>query len=248
MSEALQAWTNENTGGLLGEYTKDMRLDKDTVLAIVSTIYYRAAWVDEFREQNNTRETFHGTKGDTTVDMMHCSDMLGVYRTDAFTSVGLNLSDSGAMYFYLPSEGTDVNDLVSDPDILKATDYDNIDNWSYPEVHLSVPKFKVSGKTDLLEIIQKLGITDALDSALADFSPLSDTLEDVYLSTAEHAAMVEIDEHGVTGAAYTELALAEGAAEPDEVLDLVFDRPFLFVITGKDGSVLFSGVVRNIES
>ena len=60
--------------------------------------------------------------------------------------------------------------------------------------------------------------------------------------------MIEIDEYGVTGAAYTELALAEGAAEPDEVIDLVLDRPFLFVVTGLDGSVLFAGVVRNIDA
>ena len=32
-----------------------------------------------------------------------------------------------------------------------------------------------------------------------------------------------------------------------EIIDFVLDRPFMFVITGADGSILFSGVVRNIE-
>ena len=59
--------------------------------------------------------------------------------------------------------------------------------------------------------------------------------------------MVEIDENGVTGAAYTMLAVTEGAALPDETLDFVLDRPFLFIVTGADGSVLFSGIVRNID-
>ncbi len=33
---------------------------------------------------------------------------------------------------------------------------------------------------------------------------------------------------------------------PQETLDIVIDRPFLFVITGRDGAVLFSGIVRNL--
>ena len=59
--------------------------------------------------------------------------------------------------------------------------------------------------------------------------------------------MVEVDENGVTGAAYTEIALAEGAAEPEEEIDFIVDRPFLFMVTGRDGSVLFAGIVKNIE-
>ena len=247
MSRALQDWTDENTGGLLKEYTKDMSLSPDTVLAIVSTIYYRAAWLDEFRAEDVTKETFHGVKGDTDVDMLHRSDMMEVYRGDAFTSVALNLQDGGTMYFCLPEEGTDVNALPADPEVLLAASWEDSPKRSWPMVNLSVPKFRVSGRTDLRDIIKELGVTDALDPSRSDFSPLMEDADGLFLSTAEHAAMVEIDEHGVTGAAYTELLLAKGAALANEKTDLVFDRPFLFIITGKDGSVLFSGVVRNIE-
>ena len=114
-------------------------------------------------------------------------------------------------------------------------------------MNLSVPKFKVSSKTDLLEIIRELGVTDALDDTLADFTPLTEDRDNLYLSKAKHAAMIEIDEHGVTGAAYTELALTEGAAHPDETIDFVVDRPFMFIVTGKDGSILFAGIVKNID-
>ncbi len=250
MNKALQKWTDENTGGLLGEYTKDMKLDPATVLAIVSTIYYKAAWLDEFYSEGNTRETFHGTKGDSTVEMMHRSDTMAVNRTDRFTSVGLGLQDSGSMYFYLPAEGVDVNDLAKDPDVLREAAYDGDVEWSYPLVNLSLPKFRVSGKTDLLETIKKLGVTDALDPGLSDFTPLTkdpEEAEGLFIGAAEHAALVEVDEKGVTGAAYTELMVTEGAALPDETIDLVFDRPFFFIVTGVDGSVLFSGIVRNID-
>ena len=247
MDEALRTWTDENTGNLLQEYTKDMYVSKDLVVDIVSTIYYKAMWENEFSSGANTQDTFHGSKGDTTVEMMHRSDMMGAYQTDRFTAVGLTLRDSGDMYFYLPNEGVDVNDLLTDPDILKAPRYKEYDpNRSNPLVNLSIPKFKVSKKTDLLPMLRALGITDVLDSELSDFTPLTKDRDDLYLAKADHAAMIEIDEEGVTGAAYTELEV-DGAGAALEVLDFVVDRPFLFVVTGKDGSILFSGVIRNIE-
>lgn len=248
MNQALQKWTDDNTGGLLTEYTKEMSMDSDTVLEILSTIYFKAMWVEDFQENKTTQEIFHGTAGDSNVDMMHRTDMSSVYRTDKFTALGLGLNDSGSMHFLLPNENVDINSLVSNPDIMKAIQNDGEDkNWLFPLVHMSIPKFKVSGKIDLIDAIRSLGVTDALDYNLADFTPLTTDRDDLYLSKAQHAAMVEIDEHGVTGAAYTELAVSMGAAKPDEEIDFVLDRPFMFIVTGRDGSVLFSGIVRNID-
>jgi serine protease inhibitor len=248
MTHALQAWTDQNTGGLLKEYTEGMKLSPDTVLALVSTIYYKAAWYDTFWEGATSPGTFHGVKGDTEAEMMHRSDVMGIYRTDAFTGISLGLMDSGAMHFYLPAQGKDAGSLVTNPDIWKVLSHDQEEGWSYPEVNLTLPKFKVSGKTDLIPVLSELGIRDVMDPSLSDFSPLKKDADGLALTAAEHAAMVEIDENGVTGAAYTELSVEETAAlEPEEVIDLTFDRPFLFMVTGRDGSVLFSGVVRNIE-
>ena len=244
MDEALQTWVDENTGGLLSEYVKDLELDKNTVLELLSTIYYKAVWTCDFLPQNTDKQVFHGTKGDTTVDMMHQSDVHSVCRTDTFTVLDMGLTDSGSMFFYLPDEGVDVSSLASDPEVFRVLRQD--DGWSYPEVNLSLPKFEISEKTDLLDTVRSLGVVDALDPNVSDFTPLTQEADQIYLSKAEHAATVKIDEHGVIGAAYTALPM-EAAGEWDESFDFVLDRPFLFVITGADGSVLFSGIVRNIE-
>lgn len=138
----------------------------------------------------------------------------------------------------------DVNELVDDPTLLQALRADA--RASYPMVKLSVPKFKVSGKQDLRDMLGKLGVTDVLDPAKADFTALTSDAKDFFLSKADHAAVVEIDEKGVSAAAYTDLGIL-GAGMPQKTLEFVLDRPFVFVVTGWDGSVLFTGVVRNIE-
>ena len=68
MDQALRTWTDDNTGGRLKEYTKDMAIAPDTVFELVSTIYYKAMWRETFWESNTVQETFHGTAGDTDVD------------------------------------------------------------------------------------------------------------------------------------------------------------------------------------
>lgn len=244
MDQALQQWTNDNTGGMLAPYVKDMKTNPDMVFELVSTIYYKAPWVFTFREEATRRETFHGTSGDTTVDMMHNREIQSVYRSDTFTAIDLGLRYGGSMIFLLPNEGVNVNTLLSDPNLMSVVQRDRSDErWSSKDVSLSLPKFSVSAKSDLLGLLRSFGVTDAMDSTKSDFTPLTSDRK-IALTKADHAAIVEIDEQGVTAAAYTDQMGVEAMAEH---IELVFDRPFMFAVTGSDSSILFAGVVRNIS-
>ena len=53
------------------------------------------------------------------------------------------------------------------------------------------------------------------------------------------------DENGVKAAAYIEFPSAGAAQPPEEIIDFVLDRPFVFVIS-KGNLPLFTGVVNNI--
>lgn len=246
MNRALRDWTDENTGGLLREYTETMSLDPECVLALISALYYRATWSEHFLSENTSPETFHGTNGDTTVDMMHRTAIMNVYRTYNFTALGFGLNDSGSMYFFLPRNSSDVDSLAADPSIFNVIRSADDEHWIFPRVNLSIPKFRISAKSDLLALIKALDVTDALDASVSDFTPLTKASDQIAVSSAEHAAMVEINEDGVTGAAYTELFLA-GSTMPEDEIDFVLDEPFLFIITARDGSILFAGIVRNIS-
>ena len=250
-SEALRMWTNYNTGDLLKDYTEGMEIKEDTVMELVSTIYFKAAWSNFFSKSLTQKETFHGVNGDTTVDMMHSSELTTYYSTDLFEAFALDMSDSGSMYFYLPKEGVDVNELASDEEVLKVLHHEyasnNPDKATDAFVNMSVPKFNVSAQTELIDTLTKIGVTDVFDDSVADFSPLTKEDRDLFLSKVDHTAVVEIDEDGVTGAAFTEIAITEGAYIVDLNVDIVLDRPFMFIVKAEDGSVLFSGIVRNIE-
>jgi len=91
--------------------------------------------------------------------------------------------------------------------------------------------------------LKGLGVTDVFDPAVSDFSPMTDDTA-AYLSQAQHAARVAVDEEGVTAAAYTVMMMCGAAAPPEEEVDFVLNRPFVFAITGTDGLPLFVGIVH----
>ena len=248
MDRALRDWTDENTMGLLREYTENMKLDTGTVLDLVSAIYYVCPWTEEFLPEENTEETFRGTASETLVDMMHKSEIMTVYRTDSFMALSLPLQENAFMHVYLPNSGTDVSALAENEDVFRVARFDSeMESRSVSAiVNLGIPKFRVTESMDLKEVLQKMGVTDLFDSSAADFSPLTEEAGEISLSSAKHNAMLEIDEKGVKGAAYTEMILAGGIPNPAETIDFILDRPFMFVITSRDSSILFAGIVRNL--
>jgi serpin B len=80
MNHELQWWTNQNTGGLLADCVKDLKLDPDTLLGLVSTLLFKAAWMDKFEKEETRSELFHGLNGDTQVQMMHASGFSDIFR------------------------------------------------------------------------------------------------------------------------------------------------------------------------
>jgi len=241
MNKQLAKWTDDHTGGLLKEYTKDMKLDDTGILELVSAIYFKGTWIEPFMKEATKEQTFHGASGDLQCEMMNQGGPGKYYWGDDFSAIFMNINYGGGMFFFLPDEGTDLKELCTDPqvlDVIKHVYDQNYENTKYLIINKKIPKFSVSSKTDLKRSLNTLGITDAFEPGKADFTSLD---------KADHAAMVEIDEEGVTGAAYTDLALAGGAMPPSEEIDFVLDRPFMYAVIGGDGTLLFAGTVYDIS-
>lgn len=238
---AIGAWLNNSTGGFLRD--AKATVPEDAVLALYSTLYFQSKWSSQFNASNNTKDVFHAPSGDTTVTYMNKKlATMDYYYGDRFSAVRMGLKNGSSMWFILPDEGYTPADVLEDGqymDMLLGNDWENV---KYMKVNLSVPKFDVSGKQDLAKGLKEMGVTDVFDLNTSNFSAItSDT--PVFLTAANQAVRVQIDEEGVKAAAYIEFPGAGSPAPPDEIIDFVLDRPFLFVIS--NGSVpLFAGVVN----
>lgn len=242
----IRTWLNQNTGGFLKDAVDSVQLPEEAVLALYTTIYFRSQWQDEFVASQNTDAPFHGTGGDTTATYMNKTRyQTHYYWGDSFCAVALQLKNGSSMWFILPDEGKTPADVLESGEYLQmiTADYEQWAAKKYMLVNLSIPKFDVRSTSDLRYGLENMGITDLFDPAKADFSPSFDGA--AFMTAANQSVRVAIDEDGVTAAAYIELPAAGAAMPPEEIIDFVLDRPFLFVIT--DGQIpLFAGVINQI--
>lgn len=245
MNKALQAWINENTHDLLKDQAESLTLDPATVMALVSTIYFKAAWAEQFEEANTKKQTFYAPSGEVEVDMMHRTESMAYYTGTNFEAVALPLVNSGYMWFFLPKKDGKAGALPADKQVLNLlADPASYKNFSYPQVTLSLPKMDAVSDTDLIKDLKKLGVTDIFNAGKANFSPLMKDAKDIEVSEVKHAARVKTDEEGVEAAAFTAIVLSK-AAMPTDFVNFTVDRPYYFAITGYTGDLLFAGLVNN---
>lgn len=244
-NKAIQDWLNEQTGGLLKEQAKEVEFNTEMIMSLASTIYFKAKWQSEFNESNTKKDIFHSAVGDITCDFMNMDSIMSCYRGDSFTAISLNLENSGGMWLILPDEGISVESLTKNKSIADLVM--NTSEWNDSkryDVNLSVPKFDVSSSFDMKKGLKELNVVDVFNSEKADFSPMTDSANNISLSSAIHAARVQIDEKGCIATAFTVLTAESSAAPLTEKIDFIVNRPFMFVITSETNSPLFAGVVN----
>ncbi len=243
--QVLRNWINDNTGHLLEEAANGLSMDKDTILALASTIYLKTPWVEEFSPGNTQERTFTCEDGTEVKTDFLCApyDSKYYWQGDHFTAVSKGMHGGMQMWFVLPEEGTSAEALAADPQV-----------WAFlagtaeveslrADVNLFVPKFDLSGNLQLADTLQACGVQKVFSASAADFSPITER-DDVAVTSVTHAARVKIDEEGVEAAAFTVvLAGATAMQERPPMIDFICDRPFLFAVTGPGSVVEFAGMV-----
>ncbi len=246
MNQTFRQWLSDQTGGLLEDQIQGVSMDPQTVLALASTIYYQAKWVTEFREERNTQAPFQSPDGRKTVTYLNRTMSHGPYYWgEDFGAVSLSLENGSRMWLFLPDEGKTPADLLASGHALglALSDPSGYENQKSLMVNLSMPKFDITADTRMEDALGQLGITEVFQPDTADFTAIVPE-GGVWLDKVQHAARVQVDEEGVSAAAYTAMMMAGASMPPNEEMDFVLDRPFLFVISSQDNLPLFAGVVN----
>ena len=240
--EALRAWINAQTNDLLKDSADGLQMNPLTMVALVSTLYFKGGWADTFDPMNTVSETFHGAQKDAPCEMMREVNGMSYFDGDGFSAVTKSVTNANGFRFILPDEGVSVDEvLASDAFADYLTDPSGEE---YTLVSLSVPKFDVQADADVIPTLEKMGVEKVFDHGAADFTPLTEDRDDIAVDEILHSARVKIDEEGCEAAAFTVVMVKATGALIGEPVDFTLDRPFLFVINGAGNTPLFVGVVN----
>ncbi len=238
---ALKQWLSDQTKGLLDNCVNALEIPDSTAAALASTLYYKTRWNDGY--EKTEKGTFKGAGGDQKC-VFNVKTVKGaaIYETDRFTAYREMLSDGNAMWFFLPNEGSSVEDVLK-ADLASFASHPKDARVHDFNVTVRMPDYDVDFNRSILEDLKKLGVTDCADAAKADFSPLTDAR--LCLGNFIHAARFKADKEGVEGAAYSIQFLDGAGPIEDPPYDFTLDRPFVFMVV-HGGVPTFVGTVTEL--
>jgi len=233
-------WVSDQTEGRIEDLIAPGEIHALTRLVLTNAIYFNAAWQYPFKEDATYDGTFYLLNGDEiTVPMMRQTEWFGYGEGDGYQAVELPY-DGGelSMIILLPTAGY----FASFEDLLDAQRLDEIvGRLEYREVALTMPKFEFESDFRLRETLTALGMPDAFLWEVADFSGMTGN-RDLFIADVIHKAFVSVDEAGTEAAAATAVVVPT-AMPPEELVEVTVDRPFVFLIRDRTGTILFVGRV-----
>lgn len=246
-AKQMSQWVSEHTGGKLGNDPKAFQPGAYQLMSIINTVYFYDQWSNEFSRDLTKKDVFTLADGSTvTVPFMNKTSWGGYVQGQDFLSTSLGFKNDQQMLLILPDEGVSPYDILSDPErlaqALTALGPGSSDS-NYGEVILSLPKFNYTDQLNLREPLAAMGVGLAFGEQ-ADFTGIAGT-KPLFISGVRQNLSISINEKGCEAAAYTQINLA-GSGPPQETIEMILDRPFIFAITGGAGDApLFIGVVNN---
>ena len=243
---AINSWVSQQTAGRVNDLISPGYIDSSTRCVLANALYLKLPWADPFLESDTAPGTFTRSDGaKVTVPFMSFKPGSGhlnfEYAEDDNTQAVAIPLDGKEISFvvFLPKPTSSLAQLES---TLSSTGVRAIvDQMSEQAVALKLPKLGLATPTiDLSQMLIALGMTDAFDPSVADFSGIA--REPLAIAHVLHKTTVGVDEHGVEAAAATAVSLTWSSASDIKNVDI--SRPFFFGIYDRPTSTwLFLGHV-----
>ena len=224
----INAFVKEHTDGMIDGILSE--LPPDAVMVLVNALAFQAEWQDKYETEARPHEFTREDGTVTEVPMLFG----GEYRyLETENASGFLKPYQGGRYAFaalLPSEGVTAAELLASltPEGLREL----IAQPRDCEVRTGLPKFQLSYDADLTSLLPQLGMAQAFDPEIADFSRLGSAADgNLYIGQVRHRTFIAVGEKGTRAGAATSVAMNETSAMPvEEPKVVILDRPFLYAI------------------
>jgi len=236
----INRWVEGKTEGKIVDLMGPGVLDPLTRLVLTNAIYFKGQWEQQFRPEQTAEAPFRLSTGkQVIVPFMHQVATFRYGETGGTQVLELPYRGNElAMAVLLPKPDSSLAELEA---ALRTDGVESILEALSPTlVDVSIPRFKFEAELSLNGYLKQLGMVDAFDDNIADFSGMSDMF--LYITHVLHKAFIEVNEEGTEAAAATAVVVGTKSIRLDPPKVFMADRPFVFLIRDvRTGSILFIG-------
>ena len=245
--DEINGWVREKTDGMIEKLVDE--IPRETMMLILNALAFDAKWAEPYRQESEVRSgDFTKENGDKVkVEFLCGTERL--FLEDGDRALGFVKPYAGGRYAFaalLPNSGNSVDSYLNS---LTGEKISNIlSNVKSDKTVVWLPKFKINYDTDLADVLQSLGMTDAFDEQYADFSGMiSNTPFNPYIGSVIHKTVIDVNEIGTKAAAATSVEIKAGAT-PEEPKEVKLTRPFIYMlINTKTNTPFFIGTVDELK-
>lgn len=245
---AIEAWAREATGVELSPPSS--AITSRTRLAVASPVRFVGPWDQGFPTHATRPEHFRRADGSTvTVPTMHVEGVFGVMETDDAQAVELRYKGGRfGLVLVRPRADDAPLESIGLPTAARWAEWRRRGLDSRGGVRLALPRFAVaSAPIDVAAHLSDAGVRALFDRERADLSGLAESDAGLFLDSLVQRAAIEVDEEGTRAEAVTVATGVARSAQPPTVLEIRFDRPFLFMVRDRRLDILlFIGRVEEL--
>ena len=254
----INKWIENKTLGIIKNMIDDEAVQNPyTQMLLINALAIDMEWQEPF-EDNTYGEKFYLADGSQmNATMMHKetkSDNISYYKDQNTTVLTMDLKkyDDTQLEFIaiMPEENlSSYIEKFSTEDLNNIMEKTTLASKTNNGLEITIPRFSFEYNLKLKEDLKKLGIIDAFDINLADFSNMAD--EKLFVSDALHKANIDFTEKGIKAAAVTAMILQNTAIieEPTSPEVIKIDKPFMYFLQDKNTKeIWFVGTVYEPDS
>jgi serpin B len=242
---AINGWVSTQTNGKIPTIIEE--IPEDARMYLINAIYFKGSWRHRFDPAQTQAAQFTAASGSKQpVMLMRSQHGMRYLETPELQAVDLAYGgDAFAMTVILPKPGTDVETLAASLDSERWAAW--VEQFDEREVDLYLPKLKLEYERFLNEDLQALGMRQAFDYGVADFTRMSPRGMELFISVVKHKTYVDVHEEGTEAAAVTSVEIRVESAPVIPTMRV--DRPYLFAIRERlSGTILFIGKIVAMPS
>ena len=240
-------WVNNETDNMIPKVLED--ISDDEIMYLVNALAFEAEWARIYESDQVYNRTFtkeDGTKQD--VELMYSTEGEYLENENATGFIKYYKHSKYAFVALLPNEGVSVANYIDSLDGESVTAM--LANAKSVKVETAIPKFETEYDVEMSDILKAMGMTNAFDISMADFSEMGYYSEgNIYIGKVIHKTYIQVGEKGTKAGATTVIDMNGGSAGPtDELKRVYLDRPFVYMLIDCEANTpLFIGTVMGIN-
>lgn len=246
-ADRINGWAKDKTKGLITQVVDPAGFDASTLAVLTNAVFFEGEWATAF----NTASPQPFLFGDGTTrnfpQMTKTADY-SYAEADGWQAVRLPYvsDDRFAMDVFLPLKRSAAAKLPAATFVRLST---ALDQAAPQEVDVSLPRFEISWKESLNDVLARLGMRDAFVDGQADLSGMiAPPSRRPFISKVMHLTRLQVFETGTRAAAVTTVDIVVTGARINGPKIFRADQPFHLALRDvKGGNLIFVGRIAKPE-